>query len=92
MTPSQADGAPINLPLPTNVLGFEAEALYTIGIPFGVSESVPFEVQYAGPAPYQVAGISQINFRVEPFASYGAIYLHLGSTFSPGFSVYVAGQ
>jgi len=53
---------------------------------------VPFEVQYAGPAPTLVAGVSQINFRIAPYASYGAIYVHLGTTFSPGFAIHVEGQ
>ena len=92
VAPLPTDGALTTLPLPNNVLPFEAEAIYTVGIPFGVEVDVPFTVPYAGPAPYQVAGVSQINFRVAPYASYGAIYLHLGSTFSSGFSVHIAGQ
>ncbi len=92
VTPSQSDGALVGLPLPTNVLTFGVEAIYTVGIPFGVEVDVPFDVQYAGPAPFQVAGVSQINFRIAPYASYGAIYLHVGSIFSPGFTIYVAGQ
>ena len=91
-TPPQPDGSLIGLPLPANVLTFGVEAIYTIGIPFGTEVDVPFEVQYAGPALSLVAGVSQINFRVAPFASYGAIYLHMGANFSPGFSIHVAGQ
>jgi len=92
ITPSLPDGSPIGLPLPTNALPFQVEAIYTVGIPFGTDIHVPFEVQYAGPAPTFVAGVSQINFRVAPYASYGAIYLHTGSTYSPGFTIHVAGQ
>ena len=91
-TPPQPDGSLIGLPLPANILTFGVEAIYTIGIPFGTEVDVPFEVQYAGPAPSLVAGVSQINFRIAPFASYGAIYLHMGANFSPGFSIHVAGQ
>jgi hypothetical protein len=40
---------------------------------------------YAGPAPYQVAGISQINFQC-----WGGPLEVLGSL--SGFNVYVAGQ
>jgi uncharacterized protein (TIGR03437 family) len=90
ITPAQADGTPIGLPLPTNTFSFGAEAVYIV--PRTTQIVVPFEVLYAGPAPTLVAGVSQINFRVAPFASYGAIYLHMGSTFSPGFTVHVAGQ
>ena len=92
ITPSQPDGSPIGLPLPVNTFTFGVEAIYSIGIPFGTEFDVPFEVQYAGPAPTLVAGVSQINFRIAPYASYGAIYVHMGSNFSPGFSIHVAGQ
>jgi uncharacterized protein (TIGR03437 family) len=92
ITPSQPDGSLIGLPLPTNAFTFGVEAIFTVGIPFGTEVDVPFEVQYAGPAPTLVAGVSQINFRIAPYASYGAIYVHMGSNFSPGFSIHVAGQ
>lgn len=51
---------------------------------------VPFAVEYAGPAPYLVAGASQINFQAANYA--GAIYLILPSGLSQGFQIYVAGQ
>jgi hypothetical protein len=92
ISPSQPDGSLIGFPLPVNTFTFGVEAIYTVGIRFGTEVDVPFEVEYAGPAPTLVAGVSQINFRIAPYASYGAIYLHMGSTFSPGFSIYVAGQ
>jgi uncharacterized protein (TIGR03437 family) len=91
ITPSQPDGSLIGLPLPTNTLTFGVEAVYAIG-ESGSFVYLPFDVQYAGPAPTLVAGVSQINFRIAPYASYGAIYLHFGSTSSPGFSIYLAGQ
>jgi uncharacterized protein (TIGR03437 family) len=81
ITPSQPDGSLIGLPLPANTFTFGVEAIY-----------VPFEVQYAGPAPTLVAGVSQINFRIAPYPSFEAIYLYMGSTISPGFSIHVAGQ
>ena len=92
IAPSQPDGSVIGDPLPTNDLMFGVEAIYTIGIPFGTEFDKPFEVEYAGPAPGLVAGVSQINFRVASFPSYGAIYLYMGTIFSPGFSVHIAGQ
>lgn len=91
ITPAQPDGAPIGLPLPANDLAFGVEAIYALG-PSGIEEYLPFQVQYAGPAPTMVAGVSQINFQVENFVSYGTISLYMGSTFSPGFSIYIAGQ
>ena len=80
----------VGLPLPTNTFTFGVEAVYTVGIPCGTEVDVPFEVEYAGPAPTLVAGVSQINFRISLYASYGAIYLHMGSTFSPGFEIHMA--
>ncbi|MDP9171579.1 MAG: hypothetical protein M3N54_13250 [Acidobacteriota bacterium] len=92
ITPSQPEGSTIGQPLPTNVFAFGVEAIYTVGSFTPIEVDVPFEVQYAGPAPTLVGGVSQINFRIAPYASFGAIYLHLGSIFSPGFSIHVAGQ
>jgi uncharacterized protein (TIGR03437 family) len=92
ITPAQPDGTPIGLPLPTNNLAFGIEAIYALGPSGVVTEYVPFIEQYAGPAPTLVAGVSQINFRVESFVSYGTISLYMGSTFSPGFSIHIAGQ
>jgi uncharacterized protein (TIGR03437 family) len=91
ITPSQPDGSLIGLPLPTNTLTFGVEAVEDFG-PSGPLVYLPFDVQYAGPAPTLVAGVSQINFRIVPYLSYGSIQLYMGSTFSPGFSIYLAGQ
>ncbi len=92
ITPAQADGTLVGFPLPDNVLAVGVMASYTIGIPFGVPENEPFAVSYAGPAPDLVAGVSQINFQVGSFPSYGAIYVTLASFQSPGFEVYISGQ
>src|ERR1035438_6161841 len=55
----------------------------------------PFEMEYAGPAPYLVAGASQINFQVVNYA--GSIVVTKGAgtgagVQSPGFQIYVSGQ
>jgi uncharacterized protein (TIGR03437 family) len=92
ISPSQPDGSPIGLPPPVNTFTFGVEASYSIGFMVQTEFDVPFEVLYAGPAPTLVAGVSQINFRVAPFPSFGAIYVYMGSTFSPGFSIHIAGQ
>jgi len=89
VTPAQADGTLAGLPLPNNVLAVGVMASYSL---FVVAENVPFPVSYAGPAPDMVAGASQINFQVGSFPSYGAIYVTLPSSTSPGFEVYIAGQ
>jgi uncharacterized protein (TIGR03437 family) len=92
ITPSQPDGSLIGLPLPANTLTFGVEAVVGLGPSGSVEIDTPFDVQYAGPAPTLVAGVSQINFRVVPYISYGAIYVYMGSNFSPGFSIHLAGQ
>jgi uncharacterized protein (TIGR03437 family) len=92
IAPPQADGTLIEFPLPDNVLAVGVMASYGLGIPNPVPENVPFAVSYAGPAPDLVAGTSQINFQVGSFPSYGAIYVTLPSSQSPGFEVYIAGQ
>jgi hypothetical protein len=49
----------------------------------------PFDVTYAGPAPYLVAGVSQINFKVVNYV--GDIYVMLlPMPQSPAFQVYLA--
>jgi uncharacterized protein (TIGR03437 family) len=97
ITTPQADGTLVGLPLPNNVLQVGVEAKWvTPGIPFGGGETAPFVVTYAGPAPYLVAGASQVNFRMVPYHAgppYGGqIYVSLPSTSSQAFQVYVAGQ
>jgi uncharacterized protein (TIGR03437 family) len=104
ITPAQADGTIVNLPLPTDVV-----------LPVGVQAPTPifepchpgyqtcpdpyifFDVKYAGPAPYMVAGVSQINFGVVDYAPggdmmSGAITVTLPATSSQGFQIYVSGQ
>jgi uncharacterized protein (TIGR03437 family) len=107
IAPAPADGTLVGLPLPNNVLPVVLEVLLPafepchpgtgpVPCPFPPSYS-SFEVTYAGPAPYKVAGASQINFAVVDYAPAWAadnpIILNLlSSVQSPGFQVYVAGQ
>ena len=92
ITPAQADGTLVEFPLPDNLLAVSVMASYGVGIPNPVPENEPFAVSYAGPAPYTVGGVSQINFQIGSFPSYGAIYVNLPSAQSPGFEVYISGQ
>jgi uncharacterized protein (TIGR03437 family) len=92
IAPPQADGTLVEFPLPKNVVAVGVMASYPLGIPFPIQENQPFAVSYEGPAPYMVAGAGQINFQVGSFPSYGAIYVTLPSSQSPGFEVYIAGQ
>jgi uncharacterized protein (TIGR03437 family) len=101
--PPQSDGALVSIPLPSNVLqvGVEAES-FAPSIPLGNSwVSAPVPVTYAGPAPYLVAGTSQVNFQVPPPNTATDFYLAASSqnpinlassATSQVFGVYVAGQ
>jgi uncharacterized protein (TIGR03437 family) len=90
--PAQANGTLVGLPLPNNVLPVGVEARYVTDI-FLHPGSTPFEVMYAGPAPYLVAGVSQINFRTAQYpVEQGQIYLVRPSGVSPGFRIYLTGQ
>lgn len=88
ITPAQADGTLVGFPLPTDVLQAAVGSITAIGGPPIGTMFIPFPMTYAGPAPYKVAGTSQINF--EPAS--GPIYVEAGSTTSPAFQVYVASQ
>jgi uncharacterized protein (TIGR03437 family) len=92
ITPPQADGALVGLPLPTNVLPVGAQE---ISYPFGPYPPVttPFVVTYGGPAPYLVAGVSQINFQIVNYPP-GTVSVTLPSPplSSNGFQIYVASQ
>lgn len=100
ITPPPADGALVGLPLPANV--FPVIVGFPVGAPpFGTTIFNPFEVTYAGPAPYQVAGLSQINFKLGPPASQTDLFPYAGlqgitvavpSGTSQPFAVYIANQ
>jgi len=91
IAPSQPDGSVLGLPLLTNTLIPTVEAI-AVNAPFGGLATTPFDVKYAGSAPTFVAGVSQINFRLAPFAPSGAIYLNVGAAQSPGFLINVAAK
>jgi hypothetical protein len=60
----------------------------------GVGPSVPNTVSYAGPAPSEVVGLSQINFTADAnVGSLYATYLYVGESGSQGqsnpFYIYV---
>ncbi len=60
ISPAVQDGALVLPPLPTDDIQFMAYGRVG-GIIFSYG---PLETTYAGPAPYEVAGVSQVNFRV----------------------------
>jgi uncharacterized protein (TIGR03437 family) len=84
--PAQGDGTLVGFPLPTNTAQVAVQAIAVEFGFFGGGQTIitPFVVTYAGPAPYLVAGTSQINFQVVKYA--GTISVE-GSN---GFQIYVA--
>ena len=84
--PAQGDGTLVGFPLPTNTAPVAVQAIALVFGFFGGGQTIitPFVVTYAGPAPYLVAGTSQINFQVVQYA--GTIYVESGN----GFQIYVA--
>jgi uncharacterized protein (TIGR03437 family) len=91
IAPAQADGTLVPLPLPGNVMAVAVYASDTVGENCLLAcDWQPFTVEYGGPAPYLVAGASQINFQAANYP--GAIYVTLHAGLSQGFQIYVAGQ
>jgi uncharacterized protein (TIGR03437 family) len=88
IAPIEADGALVQFPLPQNVLPIGVEAAWCF--PFSCSSFPIYQVTYAGPGPYLVAGISQIDFQVVPFSGLNAVVLP--SAQSPYFGIFVASK
>ena len=90
VTPQPQDGSIVGTPLPKNVVPTMAGTTGG-GIIFFM---VPITPQYAGPAPFEVAGVSQVNFPVVD----KPMFLATGPNFyndavrSNSFTVYVAGK
>lgn len=84
--PAQGDGTLVGFPLPTNTAQVTVQAIDRVSPIFGLGYTIvtPFVVTYAGPAPYLVAGTTQINFQVVKYQ--GTIYAGSGY----GFQIYVA--
>jgi len=83
--PAENDGAIVLPPWPTNTLQFGAYGRVG-GILFSYD---PLTTEYSGPAPYLVAGASQVNFMVN---GSDAFVLQNPVFTSAEFGVYIAGQ
>ena len=83
VTPVPQDGAIAMPPVGTNVL--PVEIVIPTGAAMHSGESNMFAPQYAGPAPFQLYGLSQINL----VANFGWMYLHAES---PGSNAGAAGR
>jgi uncharacterized protein (TIGR03437 family) len=103
INPPQADGSLVVSPLPVNVLPVKlVVGVLTTGLPFGEVSCCSLEIYdpaYAGPAPFLVAGFSQINLNTSELAGAQTIYLTLptvqtttGPASSNDFRIYVANQ
>ena len=82
ISPAQADGTLVNFPLPSNTLSVQVAPP---GFPTGIGPqtiTVPLRTTYAGPAPYLVAGASQINFQISPALIFTISAGGASSTFS----------
>ena len=93
ISPSQQDGALIDLPLPVNVTPAGVAELVNTGPPHYFVYYTSLAIDYAGPAPFEVAGVTQINFHVTDSGQL-CISTVVGSLFncSWGFHVHVAGE
>ena len=85
-----ADGSIVGFPLPTDVLPV---TMSTVSGNPGMQ--VPITVDYFGPAPYEVAGFSQINFTVDanaggPYATYLYVGPPATAVQSNPFYIYLA--
>jgi uncharacterized protein (TIGR03437 family) len=94
ITPAQADGTLIDLPLPSNVLAARVGTNISVGFP-PTTLLVNYVVTYEGPAPYLVAGTSQLNFRL-PADFQGQVQwsavVEAGSGTSQIFGIHVVGE
>jgi uncharacterized protein (TIGR03437 family) len=97
INPSQADGSLIELPLPVNALPV------TLECPRNLITACPMQItysaEYAGPAPFQIAGMSQINFSAGDlvigdgqFPLFLAVGAPTGVIFSNAIRIYLASQ
>ena len=97
INPSQADGSLIGFPLPVNAL------TVTLECPRNLITACPAQItysaEYAGPAPFQIAGMSQINFSAGDlviddgeFPLFLAVGPPSGVIFSNAIQIYVASQ
>jgi uncharacterized protein (TIGR03437 family) len=100
ISPPQADGSLVGMPLPSNVVPVGVAAQWISFNPpsGGINyHSTPVTVTFAGPAADLVAGASQVNFQLPPAnattlpTSINTFALVLPST-TTGFQVYVVGQ
>jgi len=95
ISPAQADGSLVRSPLPANNLPVQLQCLGMTNCP----AEITYSTMYAGPAPDEIAGISQINFYAsDATLDDGLVPLYLavqapsGLALSNAFQIYVTGS
>jgi uncharacterized protein (TIGR03437 family) len=92
LNPRPKDGQLIEFPLPVNLL---TTTVQTTILSFGPEITIYYHVEYAGPAPYQVAGLTQINVQAASGMSNvtAAVTDAAGNPFTSNtFAIHVAGE
>jgi len=88
ISPLQPDGALVGMPLPLNVLQVDVTGIHRPDQLYGY-----FTVEYAGPAPFEVAGVSQLNLRLNyPLPPAMSVLTLPDNATSNMFNVYVTMQ
>jgi uncharacterized protein (TIGR03437 family) len=85
LTPVQPDGSLVNLPLPVNVLPVSVEGDQRPDQVFGW-----LVVDYAGPAPFELAGVTQINCHLTQSVPPPPSFVDAGDAGSNLFGIHVA--
>jgi uncharacterized protein (TIGR03437 family) len=95
ISPAQADGSLVGSPLPVNTLPVQLQCQGPANCP----KEITYSTIYAGPAPDEIAGVSQINFYAGDAAPdnglvplYLAVQAPSGLVLSNAFQIYVTGS
>jgi uncharacterized protein (TIGR03437 family) len=95
ISPAQADGSLVGSPLPVNTLPVQLQCPGGTNCPVEIT----YSTLYAGPAPDEIAGVSQINFYAGDavlddglFPLYLAVETPSGLVLSNAFQIYVTGS
>jgi len=91
ITPLPADGEIVGVPLPKNLMAVTVQP-YSPPLIFGNTQPQGVTVNYGGPAPYEVAGVSQVNFVVPNTGSLPLVLQPGATNQCCGFTLFVGQQ
>jgi uncharacterized protein (TIGR03437 family) len=74
LAPTPTDGSLVPFPLPSPVYNLQILVCCEAVPPYGMGESAPAQILYAGPAPTEIAGLFQVNIMVPAFATNPQFY------------------